>query len=131
MNSLRLRLGKMILDGMVTLLDICPNCQLTSSLTKNIADWLLAAEHLGKSNIYPSKYATNFSIVLEFTSYKQNSCILFCFYQITAGTYNLVTLTTNYQGRRSLVGRVGNCRLRFWQIRGGRLCLPHYYWPNK
>ena len=51
MNSLRHRLGKMILDGMVTLLDICPNCQLTSSLTKNIADWLLAAEHLGKSNI--------------------------------------------------------------------------------
>ena len=47
--SLRHRLGKMILDGMVTLLDICPNCQLTSSLTKNIADWLLAAEHLGKS----------------------------------------------------------------------------------
>merc|ERR1711956_125887 len=42
----RLRLGKMILDGMVTLLDICPNCQLISSLTKNIADWLLAAEHL-------------------------------------------------------------------------------------
>ena len=60
MDSLRHRLGKMILDGMVTLLDICPNCQLTSSLTKNIADWLLAAEHLGKSNIYLYFYTANF-----------------------------------------------------------------------
>ena len=73
MNLLRHRLGKMILDGMVTLLDICPNCQLTSSLTKNIADWLLVAEHLGKSNI---KYASNFLIVLELKSYKQNSYIV-------------------------------------------------------